>query len=365
MKKLLLLIFCFPLFALAQEKEESIYMDLQLFRGNVVNHTSGIDHLISGHPDGFMLSVNRKTFGKKEWQQVYNYPDYGISFHYLDFKNPFLGQNFALGVHYNFYFLNRNLMLRISQGIGVTTNPYDKETNNKNNAFGTKVMDNNYFLLQYQKQNLFGPMGLQAGFMLTHFSNGRFKAPNSGINTIALQIGLNYNFDKVKREYIVDSLPDKKSYAEKIKYNIAFRTGISEGPVVGLGQRPFYHIGLYADKRIGRKSAFQLGTDIFFSQYLKDYIEYSAVAFPDDEPVDPDTDYKRIGLFVGHELFINKLSIETQVGYYVYKPFDYEIDLYQRVGLKYYVTNKVFAGVGLKTHGGRAEAIEATLGIRL
>ena len=65
--------------------------------------------------------------------------------------------------------------------------PYDKETNNKNNAFGTKILDNNYFLLQYQKQNLFDRVGIQVGLMLTHFSNGRFKAPNSGINT-------SYNF---------------------------------------------------------------------------------------------------------------------------------------------------------------------------
>ena len=62
---------------------------------------------------------------------------------------------------------------------------------------------------------------------------------------------------------------------------------------------------------------------------------------------------------------INKLSIEAQVGYYVYKPLDYEIDLYQRIGIKYYLYKNIFTGVGLKTHGGRAEAIEATLGVRL
>jgi hypothetical protein len=33
--------------------------------------------------------------------------------------------------------------------------------------------------------------------------------------------------------------------------------------------------------------------------------------------------------------------------------------------MKYYLSQKVFTGIGLKTHGGRAEALEATLGIRL
>ena len=361
-----IIIFCFSFFISFSQEKAATYLDVQLFRGNVYKHTDDIGHLITGHPDGFMLSYNWKTFGKKEWQQVYNYPDYGISYHYLDFKNRYLGVNQAIGVHYNFYFFNRQLMLRISQGIGMTSNPYDKETNNKNNAFGTKIMDNNYFLLQYKKENIFDKIGFQAGFMLTHFSNGRFKAPNSGINTFAFNVGLNYNFAD-KQEFIKDSLPSKETYKEKIKYNIAFRTGISEGPVPHLGQRQFYHIGLYADKRIGRKSALQLGTDVFFSRYLQDYIKFVSVAFEPthDSYTKADTDYKRVGLFIGHELFINKLSIETQLGYYVYKPFNYETDIYQRVGVKYYIYKNIFSGVGLKTHGGRAEAIEATIGIRL
>lgn len=350
----------------SQEKP-STYFDAQLFRGNVYKHTNDIGHLITGHPDGFLLSYNWKTAGKKEWQQVYNYPDYGISYHYIDFKNQYLGVNHAIGLHYNFYFFKRQLMFRFSQGIGMTSNPYDKETNNKNNAFGTKIMDNTYFLLHYKKENIIDKIGLQAGFMLTHFSNGRFKAPNSGINTIALNVGLNYNFNDKKQELIVDSLASKVSFKEKIKYNFAFRTGISEGPVPHLGQRQFYHLGFYADKRIGRKSAFQLGTDVFLSRYLQEYIKFVSVAFPKEHKsyTDADTDYKRIGLFIGHELFINKLSIETQIGYYMYKPFDYEVDLYQRIVLKYYLYKNIFTGLGLKTHGGRAEAIEATVGIRL
>ena len=365
MKKIYHLFIFICCFSFAQEQAPT-YFDVQVFRGNIYKHKDDISHLISGHPDGFVLSYNWKTFGKKEWQQVYNYPDYGVSLSYIDFKNQYLGYNVAAGIHYNFYFLNRHLLFRVSQGIGITSNPYDKETNNKNNAFGTRVMDNNYFLLQYKKENIIDKVGIQLGFMLTHFSNGRFKSPNSGINTFAFNVGLNYNLND-KQEFIVDSLPAKTTYKERIKYNIAFRTGISEGPIPGLGQRQFYHIGLYADKRIGRKSALQAGTDVFFSRYLLDYINFVSVAFPVGHKsyTAPGTDYKRVGIFVGHELFISKLSIETQLGYYVYKPFKYESDVYQRVGAKYYIYKNIFTGVGLKTHGGRAEAIEASFGIRL
>ena len=365
MRKIYLFCFLFTV-SLFGQKINPFAVEASFLRGNSFAHSEDMYHLIDGHPSGLMVSVVKKTFGSKEWHGAYNYPDYGISYHYLDFKNQYLGVNHAVGVHYNFYFFKRQLMFRISQGIGMTSSPYDKETNNKNNAFGTKFMDNNYFLLQYKKENIIDKIGLQAGFMLTHFSNGRIKSPNSGINTVAFNIGLNYRF-KEKQEFLVDYLPLSASYKERIKYNIAFRTGVSEGPVPHLGQRQFYHVGLYADKRIGRKSAVQLGTDIFFSRYLEDYVKFVSVAFPENHEsyTDPNTDYKRIGLFVGHELFINKLSIEMQLGYYIYKPFDYESDSYQRVGMKYYLSQKVFTGIGLKTHGGRAEALEATLGIRL
>ena len=87
--------------------------------------------------------------------------------------------------------------------------------------------------------------------------------------------------------------------------------------------------------------------------------------YPDREYVDPNTDYKRIGIFAGHELFINRLSVEVHLGYYVYKPFKYESDVYQRVGAKYYLTKNIFAALALKAHGARAEAIEAGIGVRI
>jgi hypothetical protein len=124
-------------------------------------------------------------------------------------------------------------------------------------------------------------------------------------------------------------------------------------------------LGFYADKRMGRKSALQLGVDMFWTLTLKDYIRYSSTAFPENETqIDPNTDYKRVGVFVGHELFINQLSIETQLGYYVYRPFKEDIDIYQRVGLKYYYNRFLFSSLHLKSHAARAEAVEMGIGVR-
>ncbi|HEY0091066.1 MAG TPA: acyloxyacyl hydrolase [Flavobacterium sp.] len=349
----------------AQHPKEQNEIEISNFYGNILKHSMYVEHLIEGHPEGFLVSFNRKTFGHKEWEIAYNYPDYGFSFQYQDLKNDHLGKALAVGVHYNFYFLRRHVVFRISQGLGMTTNPYDKQHNFKNNAFGSTLMSSNLFLLNYKKERLFGRFGIQAGLMFTHFSNGRIKSPNSGINTYAANIGINYNLEERQPFIKNDSLKKKVRFAEPIRYTFVVRSGVSESQIVGSGQKPFYHIGLYVDKRVGRKSALQLGSDIFISQYLKEFIRYSSIAYPDRPYLDPNTDYKRVAVFLGHELFINRLSVEAQVGYYVYKPFSYESDVYQRVGAKYYVTKNIFTGVGLKAHGGRAEAIEASLGVRL
>ena len=346
------------------QQEEANNIEVSYFYGNILKHSMYAEHLIKGHPEGVLVSFNRKTFGHNEWEQAYNYPDYGFSFQYQDLQNDILGDIYALAVHYNFYFLRRNLVFRISQGIGMTTNPYDKESNFKNTAFGSALMSSNLFMLNYRRENLAGRFGLQAGFVFTHFSNGRIKSPNSGINTYAINLGINYNLED-KTEYIKNDSLRQVKYEEPIRYNAVFRTGFSESQIVGSGQKPFYHIGLYADKRVGRKSALQLGTDIFISKYLKEYIRYSSIAYPNRPYLDPETDYKRIGVFLGHELFINRLSVEAQLGYYVYKPFKYESDIYQRLGAKYYVCKNIFGAFSLKAHGGRAEAIEVGVGVRL
>ncbi len=135
--------------------------------------------------------------------------------------------------------------------------------------------------------------------------------------------------------------------------------------VIGLGQEPFYEISFYADKRINYKSSIQLGTEIFFSTFLKEFIKFRSIAYPEDG-LSGDEDYKRIGVFVGHELRFNKVAAITQLGYYVYWPYEFENRVYARLGLKrYFYDDKFFATVGVHSHWAKAEAVEFGVGVRL
>jgi hypothetical protein len=355
----------FLLFSLSifGQKNNPFAIEASFLRGNVLPHNEDMYHLVNGHPEGFFLNVIKKTNGSKEWHQAYNYPDFGGYFLYQDFRSQPIGENYSIGALYNFYFWNRHLQLKLSQGIALTTNPYDKVDNSKNKAFGSRIMANTNIGLSYDNQNLFKNIGFHTGLLFTHYSNGRVKSPNSGINTYVLNLGLNYNVsDDFKRQ--PDTTLVKKSFRQPIHYNFVFRSGINESPIINSGQFPFYHIGFYADKRLNRKSFLQLGTELFITKSIEEYIQYYSVAYP-EEHISANTDYKRVGIFVGHELMINRISLEAQIGYYAYQPFKKDVQIYDRVGIKYYITDKIFGGFTIKTHMFLAEALEFGIGFRI
>ena len=349
-------------FCFAQEGEKTNYtFDANAFYGSIFLHNPAISHLITEHPVGFILGYSRKTYGDEDWQQWYNYPDVGASFIFQDMGNPTLGKSYGLYAHFNFYFLKRNVQLRVGQGISYMTNPYDKIENFRNNAYGSKVLSSTILMLNYHKENMYKGLGFKAGISITHYSNANVRSPNTSTNTIAFNAGFTYTLLQDEPEFITK---EKIKITEPIKYNLAFRAGINESDNIGSGQFPFYIVSGYVDKRLGRRSAIQLGADVFFSHFLKELIRYQSISFPENN-IAADTDFKRVGVFIGHELFINKLSITSQLGYYVYYPFDFEGKVYSRIGLKRYLGDKWFAEVSLKVHGAAAEAVEFGVGIRL
>jgi len=356
-------LFCFSLYSQEEEKKYHSF-EADYFYGNIVAHNPDISHLITGHPSGLFLSYNRKTFGLKEWERQYNSPDWGFSFIYQDMKETSLGENYGLYGHYNIYFLKRHLLLSVGTGLTYNTNPYNTDINFSNNAYGSTIMSTTFLRLNYVNTNIWKGLGFQAGFMIVHYSNANIKAPNTSTNTIALNVGLNYQLD-------YENLPeynrekDGLEYSEKIKYNFVFRSGANESDIIGLGRHPFYVFSAFADKRLNYKSSVQAGADLFISEFLKDVIKFNSIAYP-EEGTTGDEDYKRVGLFIGHELRFNRVAFVSQIGYYVYWPYEFEKRVYLRLGLKrYFYKDKIFAAVTLKSHWAKAEAIEFGIGVRI
>lgn len=356
------LLVCGLCFAQDDNGQKKLALDISQFYGSILLHNPDIAQLITSHPGGVILGLNKKHFGSEQWEADYNYPDTGYTFIYQNMNNPTLGEHFGVYAHYNFYFFKRNVQFRIGQGIAYNTNPYDREKNFRNSAYGSDFLSSTMLMANFQKENLVAGLGIKAGISLIHYSNANFKAPNASTNTFAFNAGVVYDLNH--REDSEFKSYQKEQIAEPIRFNGVMRSGLNEGDVVGSGQFAFLVLSAYADKRLGRKSAIQVGGDFFLSYFLKELIRFQANSFP-EMMVDPNADFKRVGLFVGHELFINKLSVVTQLGYYVYYPFDFEGRVYNRIGLKRYIGDKFFGSVTLKAHSAAAEAVEFGIGVRL
>lgn len=346
-------------------KKKPTYVQAEYFYGNIIAHSPDSYVFINGHPEGVLISWNQKNYGNEDWESHYNYPDFGVSLLFQDFKNDILGELYAVYGHYNFYMFNRKklnqLILRTGFGISYNTNPYDKVTNNKNIAFGSALGSSTYLKLYYQRENILDRLGLQAGITFIHASNANVKSPNNGINTWAATIGVNYQLDADPAPFELIPSTISKKYSEPIKLNIAIRGGVNESEYIGSGMKGFAVLSVYADKRISKRSAIQIGSDVYYSPFLEDFYNINQVKNPDKLT---NLTNIRIGGFIGYEQIVNKFSVETQIGYYLKTDFFYQSNIYEALSLKRYINKKWFVAVRLKIHGANAETVEFGGGIR-
>jgi hypothetical protein len=369
MKNTLLCFFCFHFFLFfSQEKKtfstKSTYLQLDYTYGNIVTQ-KGIDHLLTGNTESVFLSWNKRTFGEKNWHQLFNYPDLGYSFVYQDLKNDYFGELYGVFGHYNFYLLkrnfNRNLILTIGTGIAYITNPYHKINNNKNIAIGSHLNSSSYIKLFYRKEKIIDRIGLQAGFSFLHASNASIKAPNKGVNVWGLNLGLNYDLDDSSKTYKVTK--NARNYREPIKFNLALYGGFNESDFIDIGSFPFMIFSAFLDKRLDRKSALQFGAELHLHYSVKESNKFYYI-FNGDVTNNTYHYWKRDSVFIGYELFINKTSIFSQIGYYVYSPEIQEENIYERIGAKRYLNTNFFASLSIKAHILNAEGLEFGIGYR-
>lgn len=328
-------------------------------KGFIIKHDNRMGHLAQSHPDGFSLFVKKHTFGHKDWEKALNYPDIGITFDYFDFNNPLLGKAFAATSFLDYYIIRKpysSVNFQFGVGLSYTTNPYNPTTNNKNIALGSAFAYALRAQLSYN-QRILEQLQLILALRISHYSNGAFKMPNKGVNVPTADIGLSYTLNKGNIDY--QHFTTHPTVDKSIKYNIFFATGLKEIDRIKNKKFPFLTFSIYASKQTSLVSSFNLGVDGFYSMATKEEIR------TDRELEEKEQDFKRIGIAGGHELHAGKLSLLTQIGVYVYRPYKADQPIYQRYGLKYTFSDQIFGGIFLKTHYGKAEAVEWGVGIKI
>ena len=334
----------------------------EIFSGFIVKHHDVIGDLIKGHPSGISLNFSRNSYGDKAWEQRYGYPTLSASLTYYDLKNDdelgkIVSINVGLGFHLNDITSSKNdIQIYMGYGLGYFNNPYNSENNNKNKVISSHLPWSVNLKMGYNRQ-IGNRLNLGAAILVSHFSNGSRSVPNYGLNMVSVNIGAKYLFQVDKPIYQKD-LKLVKSYNSKSYFNVDFRMGATAKKPVGAGASPYFAMSVFWNKRLNNKSILDAGIEGFMNKGIEAEIANN------QSLIEGDPDYKAVGLMVGHELILEKLAFVTQVGFYIYKPFNPTENIYTKIGLKYYFTDNIFGSFILKTHYGVAEVMEYGIGYR-
>jgi len=322
----------------------------------------------------FSIKFSTQTTGKKLWEQLYNYPAWGLAIYTADFQAPEeIGYPIAIYGFFNGPFRRwEKVSFNYELGFGATFNwrSFNPITNQYNIAIGAGqsfIIDAG-MNLQY---NITKRIDLITGFSLTHFSNGALKKPNFGINTIAPKIGIKYNFYD-QPSFKEQEVPDFRRKNEWLlsgfggTKNVIFDTVNID--ILEKYEGVFFPVfGLSAgyNRQISYKSKIGFGMTISYDGSVN-----AQVAIEENEldPVDsPFIDKVQLSIYPSYELVINKLSITLQPAFYIYrKEFANQSPaFFQRIGFKYYLSDNLYMGVILRDYAFHvSDYIEWTIGYR-
>ena len=323
----------------------------------IMGHAPAVAHLVASHPTGLELNVQRQTTGAAPWHGWYHYPKVGLALVYYDYHNPVLGRSYAASVYLSKALVRtarHDLSIRLGTGLAYFSTHYDLYTNRKNNFIGAPLNATLQTRLEYDLA-LNPRLGLLVALALNHYSNGATAYPNFGINLPTLLVGVNYYQARLALAPLrPGSLPADVGHTF---FN--FSTSLGYKQRSGDPNRYLVNsVTLAVGRRLNRKSNVLVGLEGFYDRSLLAAV--LAASSPGDRP-----DVKKASGFVGHELLFGQLALVTHLGLYYYNPYQSNPFYYERVGLKYQFTNRLFGAIDLKAHGAIADVVEFKAGVKL
>lgn len=357
---------------------------------HVLNGHNIYSNLIDTHNYGiFDTKIGLSTLPKDgNWfERAFNYPTFGIGLSYarmgaLNFKN-----DSRLGDIINLYgFAEFNLVRTrqfkagplIELGMAYSSQNYDYYTNPKNLYIGSKV----FAMLGagLQAEWMFTPQwALQAGFYLTHHSNGMFRSPNQGINEMAVSLGVRHYLGQKAYEPKSAEAPQKPEYAKGIHYNLFAAAGVHSCPIELDGilasddparTPPARFRGVMGTEAVWRytpvfATGIGLEADLDANNYRQTDLLLKGQEDPDGySPL-------RIGAYLKQEFWYRRISLHIAAGVYLYKRCGLTEDIsrtFEKIGIRYHFGQQsgLFAGLDLRAHQfDRSYSVEWSLGYSL
>ncbi len=319
------------------------------------------------HYPAFEISLMKATYGKTRWEYMWGYPLIGISYWYSTLGNtPWLGHAHAIFPFINFRLYHKNactFSFRLGVGLGYLTKRYDPIENYKNLAIGSHL--NGAVNLMFEWRWRIGPRLMASiGAGLMHFSNGTIKTPNFGLNMPAVNVAFAYRLSKenpYQRNKLMPTLESFEFDGKKtVRLDISAAIAIKDmSAQLGVGNRYMvYTIFGNIMKPVSYKTRFGLGFDISYD--ASDVMVLELQGKPPDKMIK----VVKTGFTAAFELSFARTAMVFNAGFYLSGLDQSDGRFYEKLALRFDITDKLFANFTLKAHYARADYVAIGIGYK-
>jgi len=291
------------------------------------------------------LCIVKETSGKNIWEDLYNYPEHGMSLFYTTLgNNAVYGQELSLNYFFKLNAIRTNrfkLYNRLGFGLGYVNRKFDAQSNYLNVAIGSHF--NIHFNARLGAEFIINKK-LEAGFGISfdHLSNANTSATNLGINTTTLFAGMSY----MLRERTEKVKVEKTKHKPSNKLEIVSLIG---GKVIRNSSFVSSYYGVFGISVEGFRDIFRgfhigVGTDIFYDTSIKTSLTSIG------EPYQGFMSWQT-GIHVSQSIVYNRFSVTIQEGFYVgLRNHIYDKVMYNRGIIKYRITDHFTVRLTMKSH---------------
>lgn len=357
-KFILILLILASLTTRGQQVRKPFIIESRVHTGLNLPFYKALDYLIEDELYAFDIALRFPASGKDHWEEIFHYPSTGIGYSWWTLGNDeILGHAHAIYGFMSFPVTSNAARFRMniqtSAGTAYMPRKFDLYHNHLNRAIGSPL--NIYIRLGFDVRTKISPESeiiLEAG--TSHFSNGKTRSPNYGINTGSISLGLNYFFNKAN--FILKD-PEVPALDRRIIQSIQLSAGRKVYDNL-LGNKYLSSTFSYnAERFVNHKGKAGLGADIFYDGSIAEGLQEA-----DGKPETSPEKLLRIGLHGSYNLRYKRFQPGIQVGYYIYSKYTVLTNIYTKISLQYAFTDNISALVCVRSHLGKADALEYGLG---
>lgn len=311
--------------------------------GLIIPEYQFINYFTNDYVRSVDLSLVKQTTGKTYWDQLFKYPQYGLSLFYSTLgNNDVFGKELSLNYFFKTNLINNkqfHLFNQIGAGLSYVNKTFDLENNPNNVAIGSNFdvhfnfrLGINYTLAQKSSFNL--------GLSFDHLSNANTNEFNYGLNYLTAFGGISYRIGDQTE------LHTHNIETHQQKNNLKFCASIGGKHTDALISDYYLTSSFEFEFQRELTPVFHLGVglDLFYDSSVEEQFSDIGQKFKN-------SDSFQSGIHISESFTYNKFCLTIQEGLYVLLPNKIiNKKMYNRAVLQYEVTNHMFVRIAMKSH---------------